>query len=222
MGDCADKLDIAIALLNLQGPVSMEDRASALWRSPKVASGRLGTMTVISQDGATVSQAITYCDNLIDSPTGDYERAKTIADTINNGQVVTAGLIPLSTAQIAYQRGLAQRSFRVSAPGGGSRTFSFTMGESGPVRLHVFDVAGRLVAKLLDREGRQPLDRLARRDEAELRGAGLSRPPRDPVRGEDAQVVQLAGVGRAGGAGMGWWVWGWQGVVRPGTMEVCI
>jgi hypothetical protein len=116
-----------------------------------VAAGYIGQTQVISADGATVSQAITYCDNVIDSPTGNYERAKTICDDVNSGQQVPAGMIPLSTVQIAYSRRLDLNSFTVTPnPGAAARTFSFTMGQAGSVRLDVYDVAGQLVAKLVE------------------------------------------------------------------------
>ena len=152
-GDCDDKLLVASTLLNLQGSVEMRDRArqQLLALLLNVASGRLGTMSVISADGATASQAITYCDNLIDSPAGDYERAKTIADDINNGRIVPAGMIPLTTTQIAYRRGLALRTFTMTDnPGPGGRTFHFTMADRATVRLSLYDVAGRLVSKIID------------------------------------------------------------------------
>jgi hypothetical protein len=69
-----------------------------------VASLKLSQAEVISEDGANVSQAITYCNKIItDQATGvDYEVAKTIADDINNGVTVAAGVIPLETEIIWY------------------------------------------------------------------------------------------------------------------------
>ena len=68
-----------------------------------VVSGHISQTEVISEDGATVSQAITHCDNLLDDPAGEHELAKDIADEINNGQMVAAGVIPLGTQNIAYR-----------------------------------------------------------------------------------------------------------------------
>ena len=158
--DPGDKLTIASAILNIKGSDGAYDRARqqlfALLLN--VASGRLSTTSVVSKDGATASQAITYCDNIIDSPTGDYSKARTIAEDINNGKKVANGMIPLSTVQIAYKRELALRTFQVTPPGASARTFSFQMGEPGRARLNIFDVSGRLVARLIDAEvpaGRQ-------------------------------------------------------------------
>src|SRR5207247_3014922 len=67
-------------------------------------SGKILQTDVVSADGATLSQAITYCSELIDdgNPAND-ETAKTIADTINNGQIVPAGVIRVSTPIITYR-----------------------------------------------------------------------------------------------------------------------
>jgi hypothetical protein len=150
-GLCPDKLQVARVLLDLQGSAAMIARAKQQLMSLllNVAAGYLGQTAVISLDGATVSQAITYCDNLIDSPTGDYERAKTIADDINNGIKVPAGMIPLTTAQIAYRRGMEALSFRVtSGSGGATRNFQFMTGARGPVNLRLYDASGRIVAEI--------------------------------------------------------------------------
>jgi hypothetical protein len=105
---CADKLVTAKAILNLQGATPMIRRAKQQLMALllNVAAGYISQTAVISSDGATVSQAITFCDQTIDNPLGNYERAKTIADIINNGATVPSGMIPLSTAQIAYRRGM--------------------------------------------------------------------------------------------------------------------
>jgi streptogramin lyase len=148
---CADKLQTAKSLLNLGGSATRIDHAreQLLALLLNVAANDLALTDVISKDGATASQAITYCDQLIDDPAGDWTLAASIAEKINSGQRVNAGVIPLSTAQIAYRRSLALRSFRVTPnPGSGPRTFQFAMGQAGPARLDVFDVSGRLVAEL--------------------------------------------------------------------------
>src|SRR5262249_41750302 len=67
----------------------------------------------------------------------------------NNGVTVPAGWIPLSTAQIAYRKGMEALSFRVTPnPGSTAREFRFKTGAMGPVHLALFDVSGRLVADL--------------------------------------------------------------------------
>lgn len=152
-GTCDDKLVVAKSLLNLHGSVEMIDRArqQLLALLLNVASGKVGLMNTASADGATISQAITYCDNLIDDPEGDHEKAKTIADWINNGEVVPAGMIPLETANIAYRRALLEFAAGPS-PFSGPRVFRFATARPGHVSLTVYDVAGRKVAQVFDGE----------------------------------------------------------------------
>lgn len=150
---CSQKLEAGKTLLNTGGSSTpLEKARSGIFAILlNVASNNLGLRDVISKDGATVSQAITFCDGLIDDPAGDRNLAASIADKINVGQQVNAGVIPLSTAQIAYRAGLALRSFHVTPnPGRGVRQFQFSMAQEGRVRLSVFDVSGRLVSRLVD------------------------------------------------------------------------
>jgi len=68
-------------------------------------SNRLSTWQFISEDEATVSQAISHVsDLLIDGIDMNDGIAHQIAEAINNGRPVPAGLIPLDTRQIAYSR----------------------------------------------------------------------------------------------------------------------
>lgn len=85
-GVCSDKLQVAKDLLNLKGNVSLTARAKQQLTALllNVAAGYISQTEIISADGATVSQAITYCDNLIDESSGDHEKAKSICDDINN------------------------------------------------------------------------------------------------------------------------------------------
>lgn len=148
---CAGKLYYAEQVLNLGGSPAPIDKAKQqlLALLLNVAANYIGLTDVISKDGATVSQAITYCDGIIDNPSADRTLASSIAEKINSGQKVNAGVIPLGTAQISYRRSLALRTFRVTPnPGPGARLFEFTMGERGTVRLRLFDVRGRLVRSL--------------------------------------------------------------------------
>jgi len=150
---CAQKLEVAKDLLNLGGSAASISRArqQLLALLLNAAANYIGLDDAVSKDGATGSQAITYCDQIIDDPGGDYSKAVLIADKINSGQKVNAGVIPLTTAQIAYRRGLALRSFRVTPnPGPGPRTFQFAMGQAGSARLNLYDVSGRLVKELMN------------------------------------------------------------------------
>lgn len=176
-GTCDDKLVVGKVLLNLHGSVDMIDRArqQLLALLLNAASGKVGLMNAASADGATISQAITYCDNLIDDPDGDHEKAKTIADLINNGETVPAGMIPLETANIAYRRALLEFAAGPS-PTRGPSTFRFALARGGSVSLAVFDVKGRLVRQVFEGSlgaGRHTLAWNGKTDRGAAPGAGI-------------------------------------------------
>jgi hypothetical protein len=161
-GDCQDKLEVAKDLLNLKGNVGMTARAKQQLMALllNVASQKLGLRTVISEDGASVSQAITFCDSLIDDPQGDHENAKTIADWINNAQVLSAGIIPLDTNDIDYSpqldNGDVPKRFALAQnhpnPFNPTTTIAFDLPVRTSVRLVIYDVSGRLIRTLVDDE----------------------------------------------------------------------
>lgn len=157
--DCDEKLEVAKTLLNLKGNVGMTARAQQQLMAllMNVAGEKLSLMEVISDDGATVSQAITYCDNLIDDPEGDHELAKTIADKINNAKMVPADVIPLDTDQIAYRQregsntpGKVLLSQNYPNPFNPATRIAFSLSEAHSVELAVFGVDGRRVVTLVD------------------------------------------------------------------------
>jgi hypothetical protein len=118
-----------------------------------VASLKLSQAEIISEDGANVSQAITYCNEIITDqvPGVDYEVAKTIADEINNATMVAAGVIPLDTEIIWYSidsRDIVQVLDMRPNP------FSFAVAvrymvpnthANKEASLEVFDVRGRMI-----------------------------------------------------------------------------
>ena len=179
-GTCEDKLQVAKALLNLRGNAGMTARARQQLMSLlfNVAAGYIGQQHVVSQDGATVSQAITYCDQLIDGPVSEHELAKTIADRINNNQIVEAGLIPLTTDDIAYKQPRGSEVYSLGQnlpnPFKGLTTITYALRQAGDVRVAVCDVSGRVVRVL----AQGPMD------------AGQHRVEWD---GTDASGTQLAG-----------------------------
>jgi|GEM_PF-6455427 len=126
-----------------------------------VASEKLHQATVVSSDGATVSQAITYCYDLIVDGDPDNDLTATyIALSINWNFTLPADVIPLSTPNIAYKgvvesTGDLPHEFSLSAnrpnPFNMSTEISFAVAEPGHVSIEVFNVLGRRVATLVDR-----------------------------------------------------------------------
>ena len=148
-GTCVDKLLVAREILNIRGSVDMRTRArqQLLALLLNVAGGLLSLQAEISVDYATVSQAITYCDREIDKPAGDYERAKSIADDINNGRTVVAGLIDLDTESIAYKPGQPLRYDAMTYPNpfNPQTTISLSMPVRGEFRMVIYNVRGQVV-----------------------------------------------------------------------------
>jgi hypothetical protein len=150
---CVEKIEVAKDILNLTGSAAMIDRARQQLMALllNVAAGYISQNEIISADGATVTQAITYCDNLIDAAGSNVEKAKTIADMINNGQKVPAGMVPLGTMSISYSLERNRIQARVSQnPGNQEWTFRFVTQAQGRATLRVYDLAGRHVATVLD------------------------------------------------------------------------
>ena len=156
---CRDKISAVATLLNLHGNQEMVARAQQQLMALLLnsAAGYIHLTEIISEDGATVSQAITHCDLLIDTPNGDREAAKTIADLINNGQPVPAGMIPLGTDQIAYRQGLPSSGLRLASspnPFNPMTTLRYYIPENASsVSLAIYDTRGRLVRELTGAAG---------------------------------------------------------------------
>ncbi|MFH1220001.1 MAG: SdrD B-like domain-containing protein [Candidatus Eisenbacteria bacterium] len=148
----ADSLNALGALLTVNKGQNMLERAKqqivALLLN--VASMKLSQAQIISADGANVSQAITYANDIITNqvPGVSYEVAKDIADTINNGGIVRAGVIPLDTRLIWYKVpgvklvGLDPNPFSAAV---GIRYSVPAAGLAGDLAIDVYDIAGRQV-----------------------------------------------------------------------------
>ena len=153
-----DKLVALDKLLTVNKDGTMLDRAKmqAVALLLNVVSLKLSQAQVISANGANVSQAITYVNQLImDKVTSNDERAKDIADYINNGKTVPSGWIPISTPIIYYERdrqgAIVYLGKGCPNPFSSTASIAFALKGNGlvPVELKVFDVTGRVVKTLI-------------------------------------------------------------------------
>ena len=159
------KLSAAQDILTENRGASMNDRARQQLMALllNVTSLKLAQTSIVSQDGISANQAITFAWDLIaDGNPANDELAKTICDEINNGRKVPAGWIPAGTSVILYSRPDPSVAPAVTALNLGQNfpnpfnpttriPFSITSGGlDRPVRLEIFDMSGRLVRTLVD------------------------------------------------------------------------
>jgi hypothetical protein len=123
-----------------------------------VVSGKISQTAEISDNGATVSQAITHSHDLIvDGLTSNDETARTICDVISNGQRVPSGTVPNNTRLITYDRaperpGPARPTALALGPIAPNpatldATLTFALPSDAQALLEIHDLAGRLVAR---------------------------------------------------------------------------
>jgi hypothetical protein len=157
---CETKLSAAADLLHPLPPVKTDGvaRCHLMALLLNVAAGNMRTDDVVSKDGATVSQAITHCYDLLSTRPVD---ALVIANLVNNGCKVPPGRIPLSTPQILFspptqpevsQPPAISLSVSVSPnPFNPTTTISFSVSQTSQVTVTVYDITGRRVTTLVDR-----------------------------------------------------------------------
>jgi hypothetical protein len=154
----ADQLKVMDKLLTVNRDGTMRDQAKmqAVALLLNIVSLKISQAQVISADGANVSQAVTYVNQLImDMVTSNDERAKDIAEYINNGRRVPSGWIPTSTPVIYYERdrygSIDYLGKGFPNPFSSAASISFGLKGDGAVSvdLKVFDVTGRVVKTLV-------------------------------------------------------------------------
>ncbi len=125
-----------------------------------VASARLSQNTIVSVDGATASQAITYlAGRYIDGDVNDATIWYNLS-LIHTQQLIAAGVIPLSTPNIMYkpdsvqQNGSLPGEFALSQnrpnPFNPVTTINYTVPVPGRISVEVFNLLGRKVRTLVN------------------------------------------------------------------------
>jgi hypothetical protein len=135
----------------------MLDRAKQQYLATllNIASGKEFTRDIISPDGRTVSQAVQFLAELInDADNANDESAKDIAETLNLGGQVGAGIIPDHFENIQYRQPVmpGETQLLPAVPNPFRATTALVLLLSAPtwVQAEVHDVQGRIVATLVD------------------------------------------------------------------------
>jgi hypothetical protein len=160
--DPMDSLTAAWELLSAGGRQPMAARAARQLMAVilNVVSLRLHQQTAVAEDGASASQAITYCYDLItDEETDNDETAKDIAEWINDNMMIAAGIIPLSTPDISYRPEPSGGSQYPSSlnfagcypnPFNAATSFRYSLSGPGEINISIYNVLGQKVATIFD------------------------------------------------------------------------
>ena len=121
-----------------------------------VASGRIRTYDSVTEDGVTTSQTLQYIASLIsDGLESNDGIAEDISETINNGALLEAGVVPPEIPDIPYRSPVVAQSTFLTAIGEVSPSpvrdharIAFSLAHPSEVMLGVYDVEGSLVVRL--------------------------------------------------------------------------
>jgi hypothetical protein len=151
--------DLEYMLTINQGGSTMYERACQQYLALllNVTSDKLAQYADASEDGATVSQAIVYINDLLGT---EDELAKDIAETLNQGELVETGNIPLTTPNVIFSDevnemvAMGPLSFPLSSaypnPFTPPTTLTYSLPTAAPVTLSIYDIRGQLVTTLVD------------------------------------------------------------------------
>lgn len=151
-------------------------RAQLLALMLNVVSGKISQAEIVSRDGRTLSQAITFCDLLINDidceigevpsdylseyehrgPCRPYIKASFIAGLINVGVTLPAGAIPEGIIDIRYSKNESgiPRSYElyqnIPNPFNPVTVIRFSLPEPTPTRLEIYNIRGERVLVLIN------------------------------------------------------------------------
>jgi hypothetical protein len=168
-GDPSVMIHVPITLETIQATLTVRGNQPMVTRAKQqymafllnMASGKLLSQSVISEDGGVASQALQQVATYIgDGDPSNDEVAKDIADAINNAELVPAGIVDLDLPIIYYRddapyaqlptvtmfSGIAPSPFRESS------MVRFQLNEASPVKVRIYSATGRLVRELLNEE----------------------------------------------------------------------
>ncbi|MBK7142438.1 MAG: T9SS type A sorting domain-containing protein [bacterium] len=127
-----------------------------------VASSRLSLRRVVTSDGATASQAITFIANrFMAGDTTDVTLWSNLS-RINARTLIASGVIPLSTANIMYKPENNEdgetlpNGYSLSQnypnPFNPTTTIEYALAAQATVQIHIYNVAGQRVRTLVDKD----------------------------------------------------------------------
>jgi hypothetical protein len=119
-----------------------------------VAAGCRSQLAIVSDDGATLSQALTYLVGLFQAGGRDNLITAIIyLQMMDVSRMIPAGIIPLNTENIMYKEGILPVAVKLSQnypnPFNPNTKIEFNLDSGADCQLEVYDILGRKVTTLL-------------------------------------------------------------------------